>query len=267
MLAKRIIPCLDVDKGRVVKGVKFFDHVDAGSVSECAARYEQQGADELVFYDITASHEKRDITLDVLREVSQRVFMPLTVGGGVRTIDDIRVMLNSGADKVSINSAAVLDRNLIRKSALRFGSQCIVLAIDANRVQKNGSEFWEVFINGGRKPTGIEVMDWVRKGYNDGAGEIVLNVMNADGTKAGDDLEMTAAVSEAVNIPVVASGGAGTLDDMYEVLTKGKAEAALAASIFHFGTYTISQAKQYLRGKGIVVRLDDQQEVLKPTEI
>ncbi len=254
MLAKRIIPCLDVDKGRVVKGVKFFDHVDAGSVSECAIRYEQQGADELVFYDITASHEKRDLTLDVLRDVSEKVFMPLTVGGGIRTIDDVRIMLNNGADKVSINSAAVLDKSLIKESALRFGSQCIVLAIDANRVMKDGKEFWEVFINGGRKGTGIGVMEWVRKGYADGAGEIVLNVMNSDGTKAGYDLEMTSAVAEEVNIPVVASGGAGTLEDMYKVLTEGKAEAALAASIFHFGNYTIQEVKDYLSEKGIVVR-------------
>ena len=255
MLAKRIIPCLDVDKGRVVKGVKFFDHVDAGSVSECAIRYEQQGADELVFYDITASHEARELTLDVLRDVSEKVFMPLTVGGGIRTIDDVRIMLNNGADKVSINSAAVLNRSLIRESALRFGSQCIVLAIDANRVVYDGVEHWEVFINGGRKATGIDVMDWVKKGYDDGAGEIVLNVMNSDGTKAGYDLEMTSAVANAVNIPVVASGGAGTLEDMYKVLTEGKAEAALAASIFHFGNYTIKDVKTYLRDKEITVRL------------
>lgn len=255
MLAKRIIPCLDVDKGRVVKGVKFFDHVDAGSVSECAIRYEQQGADELVFYDITASYEDRNLTLDVLRDVSDRVFMPLTVGGGIRTIDDVRIMLNNGADKVSINSAAVLNPDLIKESALRFGSQCIVLAIDANRVEKDGREFWEVFINGGRKPTGIDVMEWVKKGYNDGAGEIVLNVMNSDGTKAGYDLEMTSAVAEAVDIPVVASGGAGTLEDMYKVLTKGKAEAALAASIFHFGNYTVKDVKTFLRDREINVRL------------
>ncbi len=255
MLAKRIIPCLDVDKGRVVKGVKFFDHVDAGSVSECAVRYEQQGADELVFYDITASHEARELTLDVLRDVSEKVFMPLTVGGGIRTIDDVRTMLNNGADKVSINSAAVLNPDLIRESALRFGSQCIVLAIDANRVVYDGVEKWEVFINGGRKPTGIDVMDWVKKGYADGAGEIVLNVMNSDGTKAGYDLEMTSAVADAVNIPVVASGGAGTLEDMYKVLTEGKAEAALAASIFHFGNYTVKDVKTYLRDKEINVRL------------
>ncbi len=255
MLAKRIIPCLDVADGRVVKGVKFFDHIDAGSVMECALRYEQQGADELVFYDITASHEKRELTLEVLRQCSENVFMPLTVGGGIRTIDDVRLMLNNGADKVSINTAAVLDRNLIKQSALRFGSQCIVLAIDANRVMEDGVERWEVFINGGRKGTGIEVMDWVRKARDDGAGEIVLNVMNADGTKSGYDIEMTAAVAEEVNIPVVASGGAGTLEDMYEVLTAGKAEAALAASIFHFGTYSVGQVKEYLSGREVVVRI------------
>ncbi len=255
MLAKRIIPCLDVDKGRVVKGVKFFDHVDAGSVADCAVRYEQQGADELVFYDITASHEERELTLDILKEASERVFMPLTVGGGIRSIEDVRLMLNNGADKVSINSAAVTNQALIKESALRFGSQCIILAIDANRVMRDGKEFWEVYINGGRKPTGIGVMDWVRKGQADGAGEIVLNVMNADGTKKGYDLEMTAAVADEVMIPVVASGGAGTLDDMYEVLTAGRAEAALAASIFHFGNYSIGQAKEYLKNRGIHVRL------------
>lgn len=265
MLAKRIIPCLDVDKGRVVKGVKFFDHVDAGDVAECALRYEQQGADELVFYDITASHEGRGLMLNVLRHCSERVFMPLTVGGGVRTLEDIRVMLNSGADKVSINSAAVSDLSLIKQAALRFGSQCIVLAIDANRVMREGREFWEVFINGGRKPTGIGVMDWVRKGRDDGAGEIVLNVMNADGTKKGYDLEMTAAVADEVNIPVVASGGAGTLEDMLAVLTTGRAEAALAASIFHFGTYTIEQVKRYLHQHGVSVRLDEQRPTATPT--
>lgn len=267
MLAKRIIPCLDVDKGRVVKGVKFFEHRDAGEVAECAQRYEEQGADELVFYDITASHEDRQLTLDVLREASERVFMPLTVGGGVRELDDVRLMLNTGADKVSINTAAVLDQNLIKESALRFGSQCIVLAIDANRVMKKGVEFWEVYINGGRKGTGIEVMYWARKGRDDGAGEIVLNVMNADGTEAGYDLEMTAAISEAVNIPVVASGGAGSLEDIYTVLTEGKADAALAASIFHFGQHTVGEVKQYLCEKGIPVRLGRQEftvEQLQP---
>ena len=254
MLAKRIIPCLDVDKGRVVKGVEFFDHVDAGSVGECAQRYEQEGADELVFYDITASHEERQLTLDVLEEASERVFMPLTVGGAIRSMEDVRLMLNSGADKVSINTAAVLDESLVKRSALRFGSQCIVLAIDAKRVNKDGGEFWEVFINGGRTPTGIAVVEWARQRVADGAGEIVLNVMNADGRRQGFDLEMTAAVSEAVNVPVVASGGAGCPDDMYGVLVSGKADAALATSIFHFRQYTIAQVKDYLAEKGVAVR-------------
>jgi cyclase len=260
MLAKRIIPCLDVDKGRVVKGVKFFEHRDAGDVTECAVRYEQQGADELVFYDITASHEKRDLMVDVLRQASERVFMPLTVGGGIRTLDDVRLMLNSGADKVSINTAAIHNQSFIKEAALRFGSQCIVLAIDALSTEKDGKPFWEVVINGGRTHTGIEVMGWVQKAYDDGAGEIVLNVINADGTKAGYDLEMTAAVSDAVNIPIVASGGAGGPEDMYEVLTAGKADAALAASIFHFGQYTIQQVKQYLLDRGIPVRLIDERQ-------
>lgn len=263
MLAKRIIPCLDVDKGRVVKGVKFFDHVDAGDVGQCARRYDSQGADELVFYDITASYEDRALTLDILKDASESVFIPLTVGGGIRTLDDIRLMLNSGADKVSINSTAVLDRNLIKQAALRFGSQCIVLAIDANRVLRNGREFWEVYINGGRKPTGIDVIEWTRKARADGAGEIVLNVMNADGTKGGYDLEMTAAVSEAVDIPVVASGGAGSPEDMCAVLTDGKADAALAASVFHFGQYTIEQVKRYLDQRGVPVRLDSQAETVR----
>jgi imidazole glycerol-phosphate synthase subunit HisF len=255
VLAKRVIPCLDVDAGRVVKGVKFFDHVDAGGVAECAVRYDEQGADELVFYDITASHQGRQIMKDVLREAAERVFMPLTVGGGIRTLDDIREMLNAGADKVSINSAAVTDRELIRRAALRYGSQCIVLAIDANRVQRDGREFWEVYINGGRLPTGLEVLNWARRGEREGAGEIVLNVMNADGTRDGYDLEMTAAVSDAVHIPVVASGGAGKPDHLVEVLTAGRADAALAASIFHFGMYSIAETKRTMASRGIPVRL------------
>ncbi len=255
MLAKRIIPCLDVDKGRVVKGVRFFEHVDAGDVGLCARRYEQQGADELVFYDITASHEGRDLILDVLRDAAENVFMPLTVGGGIRTLDDIRAMLNAGADKVSINTAAVKDRNLIREAALRFGSQCIVLAIDANRVQREGREFWEVYINGGRTPTGIDVVSWATQGEQDGAGEIVLNVMNADGTREGYDIEMTRAVSEVVHIPVVASGGAGKPEHMVDVVLKGKADAALAAGIFHFGVYTIQETKKLMAAHGIPVRM------------
>jgi imidazole glycerol-phosphate synthase subunit HisF len=255
LLAKRIIPCLDVDEGRVVKGVKFFDHVDAGDVAECAVRYDEQGADELVFYDITASHQGRQIMIDVLRDAAERAFMPLTVGGALRGLDDVREMLNAGADKVSINSAAVNDRNLIKRAALRFGSQCIVLAIDANRVQKDGREFWEVYINGGRLPTGLDVLEWARRGERDGAGEIVLNVMNADGTREGYDLEMTAAVSDAVGIPVVASGGAGNPEHMADVVTLGRADAALAASIFHFGYYTIDEVKQVMSNRGIPVRL------------
>ena len=258
MLAKRIIPCLDVDKGRVVKGVRFFNHRDAGDVGECAVRYDAQGADELVFYDITASHEGRDLMIDVLREAAERVFMPLTVGGGIRSVEDCREMLSNGADKVSINTAAVKDPALIRRAAIKFGSQCIVLAIDANRVELKGKECWKVYINGGRKATDLDVVSWARLGQDNGAGEIVLNVMNADGTQAGYDLEMTRRVSEEVDIPVVASGGAGNLEHMAEVLTKGKADAALAASIFHFGTYTIAQAKEFLRAKGIPVRMEPQ---------
>ena len=258
MLAKRIIPCLDVDKGRVVKGVKFFDHRDAGDVGECAVRYDAQGADELVFYDITASHEGRDLMVDVLREAAERVFMPLTVGGGIRSVEDCREMLNNGADKVSINTAAVTHPKLIREASLKFGSQCIVLAIDAKRVLHGGKEYWKVYINGGRKETEHEVVSWAKLGEENGAGEIVLNVMNADGTKAGYDLEMTRRVSEEVDIPVVASGGAGNLEHMAEVLTEGKADAALAASIFHFGTYSIAQVKEFLQAKGIPVRMDPQ---------
>ncbi len=258
MLAKRIIPCLDVDKGRVVKGVKFFDHRDAGDVGECAVRYDAQGADELVFYDITASHEGRDLMVDVLREAAERVFMPLTVGGGIRSVEDCRVMLSNGADKVSINTAAVKDPQLIRRAAIRFGSQCMVLAIDAKRVQLNGKEYWKVYINGGRKATELDVVSWAKLGQDNGAGEIVLNVMNADGTRAGYDLEMTRRVCEEVDIPVVASGGAGNLEHMAKVLTEGKADAALAASIFHFGTYSIAQVKEFLRAKGIPVRMEPQ---------
>jgi cyclase len=255
VLTKRVIPCLDVDEGRVVKGVKFFDHVDAGDVAECAVRYDEQGADELVFYDITASHQGRQIIIDVLRDAAEQVFMPLTVGGGLRALDDIRDMLNAGADKVSLNSSAVMDRRLIRQAALRFGSQCIVLAIDANRVRRDGKEFWEVYINGGRVATGLEVLAWARQGERDGAGEIVLNVMNADGTREGYDLEMTAAVSDAVSIPVVASGGAGSPEHMADVVSLGHADAALAASIFHFGVYTIAQTKRVMADRGIPVRL------------
>ena len=255
MLTKRIIPCLDVDRGRVVKGVKFFDHVDAGDPVEQARRYQDQGADELVFYDITASHENRDITADLVAKVMENVFMPLTVGGGIRTLDDATRLIQAGAEKVSLNSAAVTNPSLLGEVARKFGRCATVLGLDANRVKRDGVEHWEVFVNGGRVNTGIKVMDWIRKAEGLGAGEIVLNVMNADGTTAGYDLEMTAAVSDAVKIPVVASGGAGSPEHMLEVLTRGHADAALAASIFHFGAFTVGQVKQFLAGHGVCVRL------------
>jgi cyclase len=255
MLTKRIIPCLDVDRGRVVKGVKFFDHVDAGDPVEQAKRYQTQGADELVFYDITASHEGRGIMEEVVRHVVEECFMPLTVGGGIRTLDDATRLIQAGAEKVSINSAAVKNPRLLAEIARKFGRCATVLGLDANRVIDDGVETWEVFINGGRTRTGIKVMDWVKEAERLGAGEIVLNVMNADGTKAGYDLEMTAAVSDAVSVPVVASGGAGSPQDMVAVLTFGKADAALAASIFHFNEYTVGTVKQYLHDHGVPVRL------------
>src|SRR3954453_19903909 len=248
MLAKRIIPCLDVDRGRVVKGVKFFDHVDAGDPVEQAKRYQDDGADELVFYDITASHEGRDIMAELVSKVVEQVFMPLTVGGGIRTLDDATRLIQAGAEKVSINSAAVKNPKLLAEISRKFGRCATVLGLDANRGKDptTGQERWEVFVNGGRTPTGVDVLEWSKEAERLGAGEIVLNVMNADGTTAGYDLEMTAAVSEAVKIPVVASGGAGSAEHMYQVLTDGRADAALAASIFHFGTYTVGQVKDYL---------------------
>jgi imidazole glycerol-phosphate synthase subunit HisF len=256
MLTKRIIPCLDVDRGRVVKGVKFFDHVDAGDPVAQAARYQKQGADELVFYDITASHEGRGIMVDVVRHVVEQCFMPLTVGGGIRTLDDATQLIQAGAEKVSVNSAAVKRPELIREIARKFGRCATVLGLDANRITDDaGQEKWHVFVNGGRVDTGIDVMTWVKEAQELGAGEIVLNVMNADGTTAGYDLEMTAAVSDAVTIPVVASGGAGSAEHMYQVLTQGHADAALAASIFHFGTYTVGQVKAYLNERGVAVRV------------
>jgi cyclase len=255
MLTKRIIPCLDVDRGRVVKGVKFFDHVDAGDPVEQAKRYQEQGADELVFYDITASHEGRQIMADLVSKVVEECFMPLTVGGGIRTLDDATRLIQAGAEKVSVNSAAVRNPQLVAEIARKFGRCATVLGLDANRVQIDGSEQWHVFVNGGRVDTGIKVMDWVRQAEGLGAGEIVLNVMNADGTTAGYDLEMTAAVSEAVKVPVVASGGAGSPQHVLDVLTAGRADAALAASIFHFGKYTVGQVKQFLHGHDVPVRL------------
>ena len=255
MLTKRIIPCLDVDRGRVVKGVKFFDHVDAGDPVEQAKRYQEQGADELVFYDITASHEGREIMADLVSKVVEEIFMPLTVGGGIRTLDDATRLIQAGAEKVSVNSAAVKTPQLIADIARKFGRCATVLGLDANRVQIDGVEHWHVFVNGGRVDTGVDVMDWVHQAEGLGAGEIVLNVMNADGTTAGYDLEMTAAVSEAVKVPVVASGGAGSPRHVLDVLTAGRADAALAASIFHFGKFTVGEVKQFLHERAVPVRL------------
>jgi len=251
MLAKRVIPCLDVDRGRVVKGTNFLNLRDAGDPVQVASRYEQEGADELVFLDITASHEGRDIMLDVVRRTAEQVFMPLTVGGGIRTIDDIRALLNAGADKVSINSAACKNPQFVADAAKRFGSQCIVVNIDPKRVKG----VFEVHINGGRIPTGLEAVSWAKRVEDLGAGEIVLTSMDCDGTKDGYDLEITAAVSEAVSIPVVASGGAGKPEHLADAVQLGKADAALAASIFHFGEYTIRQTKETMAARGIPVRL------------
>jgi cyclase len=255
MLAKRVIPCLDVDRGRVVKGTNFVNLRDAGDPVEVAARYEQEGADELVFLDITASHEGRDILLDVVRKTAEVVFMPLTVGGGIRTLDDIRALLQAGSDKVSINSAACRAPEFIRQAARRFGSQCIVVNIDPKRVRRNGREAWEVHINGGRIGTGREAVAWAEEVQRLGAGEIVLTSMDADGTQDGYDLEMTAAVSRAVSVPVVASGGAGCPDHLADAILVGGADAALAASIFHYGQYTIRETKRVMQARGIPVRL------------
>jgi cyclase len=256
MLTKRIIPCLDVDRGRVVKGVKFFDHVDAGDPVEQAKRYQQDGADELVFYDISASHEGREIMADLVTKVAESVFMPLTVGGGIRTLDDATRLIQAGAEKVSLNSAAVKNPKLIAEVARKFGRCATVLGLDANRVKTDtGREEWDVFVNGGRVNTGVKVMDWVKQAEDLGAGEIVLNVMNADGTTAGYDLQMTAAVSDAVKIPVVASGGAGNPQHILDVLTGGHADAALAASIFHFHKHSVPEVKNFLFAHGVPVRL------------
>ncbi len=254
MLAKRVIPCLDVDRGRVVKGTNFVNLRDAGDPVEVARRYEHEGADELVFLDITASHEGRDIMLDVVRRTAEVVFMPLCVGGGIRTLEDIRALLRAGCDKVSINSAAPRNPDFVRQAARRFGSQCIVVNIDPKRVMKEGRPFWEVHINGGRVGTGLEAVAWAQEVERLGAGEIVLTSMDADGTKNGYDLEITAAVSRAVSIPVVASGGAGCPEHLAEAILQGGADAALAASIFHFGQYTIEETKQVMAARGIPVR-------------
>ena len=255
MLANRIIPCLDVESGRVVKGTNFVNLRDAGDPVEVASRYEREGADELVFLDITASHEGRDIMLDVVKRTAEQIFMPLTVGGGIRTIEDIRSLLNAGTDKVSINSAACKDPQFVREAARKFGSQCIVVNIDPKRIQRDGHEVWEVHINGGRKPTGLEAVHWAQEVEKLGAGEIVLTSMDCDGTKDGYDIEITKAVSEAVSIPVVASGGAGSPDHLADALLFGKADAALAASIFHFGEYTIQETKELMAERGVPVRL------------
>ncbi len=284
MLTKRIIPCLDVKGGRVVKGVSFVNLVDAGDPVEIAKAYDEQGADELTFLDITASHEERGIILDVVRRTAEQVFMPLTVGGGIKVLDDIRNLLLAGADKVSINTTAVHDPEFIKQTSMRFGSQCIVVAIDAKRVVEHDKDFkppltwvddpkyknlfltesairnpqsamWEVYTHGGRKPMGIDAVAWAKKMEEYGAGEILLTSMNQDGQKTGYDLELTRAVSEAVSIPVIASGGVGNLEHIYDGFVKGRADAALAASIFHFKEYTIRQAKEYLRERGVPVRL------------
>ena len=254
MLAKRIIPCLDVKAGRVVKGTNFVSLRDAGDPVEVAARYEREGADELVFLDITASHEGRDIMLDVVRQVSEQVFMPFTVGGGIRTLEDATRLIQAGAEKVSINSSAVRTPELVSAVARKFGNCATVVNIDPKRVMRQGREVWEVHINGGRIPTGLEAIPWAKKVEELGAGEIVLTSMDADGTLDGYDLEITRAVSESVSIPVVASGGAGSPAHLYAALTEGKADAALAASIFHYGTYSIQETKAYLAQRGVAVR-------------
>ena len=264
MLAKRIIPCLDVKEGRVVKGVGFVNLRDAGDPVEAARAYDAEGADELCYLDIMASHEERKIFLDVVCRTAEQVFMPLTVGGGVQTLDDIRALLRAGADKVSINTAAVANQEFVRQAAERFGTQCIVVAIDAKRAgvdakrvgndAKRSGGGWEVYTHGGRRPTGLDAVEWARRMASFGAGEILLTSMDQDGTKAGYDLALTAAVSEAVEIPVIASGGAGTLEHLYEGFAVGKADAVLAASIFHYRQYTIREAKDYLKARGIPVR-------------
>jgi len=251
MLSKRIIPCLDVAHGRVVKGVQFVDIVDAGDPVEAAIRYDEQGADELCFLDIRASHENRDTLYQMVTDVAENVFMPLTVGGGVKTLEDIENLLHAGADKISINTAAILNPKLIRQAAERFGSSTIVVAVDAKRVD----DHWECFTHGGRKPTGINAVEWAKKMSDNGAGEILLTSMDCDGTKKGYDLRLTRAVADHISANVVASGGVGTLEHLADGLTKGKADAVLAASIFHFGEYSIHEAKEYLAKHNIPVRL------------
>jgi cyclase len=270
MLLKRIIPCLDVDRGRVVKGTNFVDIRDAGDPVELAARYDREGADEVVFLDITASHEKRDTIVELARHCAEELFIPFTIGGGIRSEEDVRALLAAGADKVSLNSAAVREPGLITTCAQRFGSQCVVIAIDAKRVEPGSSTLpppsrvaaaeagalrWEAYVNGGRIPTGLDALEWAARAVELGAGEILLTSMDRDGTKDGFDLELTRAVSEAVNVPVIASGGAGTLDHLAEVVRIGGADAVLAASIFHYREYSIREAKEYMAAQGISVRL------------
>lgn len=254
-LAKRIIPCLDVDNGRVVKGVQFVDIRDAGDPVEVARRYNQEGADELTFLDITATHEGRDNIVHVVEAVAGEIFIPLTVGGGIRTVEDVRTMLNAGADKVAINSAAVKNPEFVRQAAEKFGNQCIVVAIDAKSVEKNGTKTWEIFTHGGRKATGINAIEWAQKMVDYGAGELLVTSMDCDGTKNGFDLPLTRTISDAVSVPVIASGGVGNLDHLADGVTQGHADAVLAASIFHFAEYSIEQAKQHMASQGIEVRL------------
>lgn len=255
MLTRRIIPCLDVKDGRVVKGVAFVNLRDAGDPVEVARTYDREGADEICFLDITASHEQRKTILDVVSRTAEQVFMPLTVGGGVRTLDDIRQLLNAGSDKVSINTAAVERPEFVKEAAARFGSQCIVVAIDAKRRAPGGGAGWEVYTHGGRRPTGLDAVAWARQMERYGAGELLLTSMDQDGTKDGYDLGLTAAISTSASIPVIASGGAGTLEHLYDGFMSGRADAVLAASIFHYRTWTIAQAKRYLHERGIPVRL------------
>ena len=254
-LARRIIPCLDVEAGRVVKGVNFVAIRDAGDPVEIARRYNEQGADELTFLDITASHEGRDTTVHTVEKIAEQVFIPLTVGGGIRKLEDIRQMLNAGADKVAINTAAIHDPQLVPEAAARFGSQCIVVAIDARQVGGGDSSRWELFTHGGRKPTGIDALEWAMRMAGYGAGEILLTSMDRDGTRDGFDLRLTRAVADAVPVPVIASGGVGNLDHLSEGVLQGGADAVLAASIFHFGEYTVRQAKQHMAARGIEMRL------------
>ena len=256
-LAKRIIPCLDVDNGRVVKGVKFVDIRDAGDPVEVARRYDREGADEITFLDITATHDNRDTIVHVVEQVASEVFIPLTVGGGIRKLEDIRCMLNAGADKVGINSAAVFNPEFVKQAAEKFGSQCIVVAIDAKKVSVEGeTNRWEIFTHGGRKATGIDAIEWAKKMVDYGAGEILLTSMDRDGTREGFDLPLTRAISEAVSVPVIASGGVGDLSHLAAGVKEGKADAVLAASIFHFAEYSVQEAKEYMQGEGIEVRLE-----------